>query len=93
MGVCWQRKALEVTHLGGLLPRVDGSSFLVPAVDLFSVVWFTIMAFGPRGMSCSNLVMRLGDDMSGLVLPQVEEVAGQQLCWRRRRGGSICDFR
>lgn len=59
-------EALRVTHLGGLLPRVDGSGFLAPAVALLSLDPSDIAESSGRDTLCSVLIMRFGDDMAAL---------------------------
>jgi hypothetical protein len=58
----------QVTHLGGRLPRVEGSSFLLPVLALLLVASSAIMDLGGRIWPCSVLTVRTRDGIVALVL-------------------------
>jgi hypothetical protein len=58
----------QVTHLGGRLPRVEGSSFLLPVLSLLLVASSAIMDLGGRIWPCSVLTVRTGD---GIATPEL----------------------
>jgi hypothetical protein len=76
----------QVTHLGGRLPRVEGSSFLLPVLALLLVASSAIMDLGGRIWPCSVLTVRTGDGMAAPVLSWYQGSRPRQLCWRRRYG-------
>jgi hypothetical protein len=63
-----QQGAGKSTHLGGRLPLVEGSSFLLPVLALPLIVSSAIMDFGGRDWPCSVLTVRTGDGMAAPVL-------------------------
>jgi hypothetical protein len=63
-----QQEAREITHLGGRLPRVDGSGFVLPVLALMVVTSSAIMEVGGCDWPCSALTMRTGDGMAELWL-------------------------